>query len=141
MAGSVVMNPISIGKNSHTMTSFQYSEQEIFWARRSGWPAEHLQLNCCMQAGVQAWATTGFSNLPTGTGGENLSGGLTAKGIPKNLFTVTVAEGKEVVVPITSPTSIVAVGLLEAAGACGWPSEIWVIGAAPVVAWGWPSLI
>jgi len=48
--------------------------------------------------------------LRAGAGGENLSGGEAAKGIPKNLFTVAVAEGTEVVVPTRIPESIITVG-------------------------------
>lgn len=54
-----------------------------------------------------------FSGLYHGTvllGGENLSGGEAANGIPRNLFTVAVADGIEVVVPTTGPESITAVG-------------------------------
>ena len=43
-------------------------------------------------------------------GGENLSGGLCAKGIPRNLFTVAVAASGLVVVPAITPASIVTVG-------------------------------
>lgn len=43
-------------------------------------------------------------------GGENRSGGEAANGIPRNLFTVAVADGIEVVVPTTNPESMTAVG-------------------------------
>ena len=42
---------------------------------------------------------------------------MTAKGIPKNLLTVTVLDGIVAVVPKMVPTSIVAVGALPDAGA------------------------
>jgi len=43
-------------------------------------------------------------------GGSNLFGGDCANGIPKNLLTEAVAVGRVVVVPITTPASMVAVG-------------------------------
>jgi hypothetical protein len=43
-------------------------------------------------------------------GGENLSGGEEANGIPRNLFTVAVADGNKVVVPNSGPESIEALG-------------------------------
>jgi hypothetical protein len=70
-----------------------------------------------MQAGLHALATTGSENFWAGTGGAKRSGGLTAKGIPRNLLTVTLADGSTVVVPMTSPTSIVTVGLCVGMGA------------------------
>ena len=73
-----------------------------------------------------------------GTGGAKRSGGLTAKGIPRNLLTVTLADGSTVVVPMTSPTSIITVGLCVGMGACGWPSQIVDTTAAHVDACGRP---
>lgn len=43
------------------------------------------------------------------TGGEKRTGGA-ANGIPRNLLTVTVDEGRLVVVPMTTPESSVAEG-------------------------------
>lgn len=51
-------------------------------------------------------------------GGVKRSGGA-PNGIPRNLLTPVEEEGKEVVVPITAPESIVAVGTFEA--------DIWLI--------------
>ena len=93
-----------------------------------------------MQEGLHAWATRGSENSLAGTGGAKRSGGLTAKGMPRNLFTVTVADGRTVVVPMTSPTSMVTVGLCVGLGACGCPSDITLI-AATDDTWGWPSEI
>jgi hypothetical protein len=67
-------------------------------------------MNCWMQAGLHSVAIIGSLNVPGLSGGANLVGGLFANGTPKNLFTVAVAAGKDVVVPITTPESIVAVG-------------------------------
>ena len=50
-------------------------------------------------------------------GGENRTGGDAANGIPRNLFTTTVAKGSEVVVPITTPEAIVTVGAAATATA------------------------
>lgn len=44
------------------------------------------------------------------SGGENLSGGEAAKGMPRNLLTVAVAWGSWVVVPSRTPDATVAVG-------------------------------
>ena len=63
-----------------------------------------------MQAGFQAVALMGFLNTPGFWGGLNLSGGDCANGMPKNLFTTAVAVGRLVVVPITHPASMLAVG-------------------------------
>ena len=52
----------------------------------------------------------GSLNVPGLSGGANRVGGLFAKGTPRNLFTDAVAAGSEVVVPMTTPASIVAVG-------------------------------
>ena len=83
-----------------------------------------------MQAGLHFCASRGSVNGFAGVGGEKRSGGLTAKGMPRNLLTVTVADGNTVVVPMTTPTSMVAVGKLVEAGAWGWPSEIWLTAVA-----------
>ena len=72
-----------------------------------------------------------------GTGGANRSGGLTANGIPRNLLTVTVADGSTVVVPMISPTSIVTVGLCVAFGACGGPFHL-VLSRVTDRYCGWP---
>ena len=63
-----------------------------------------------MQALLNACARLGFDHCGTGTGGEKRSGGLNANGMPRNLLTVTVEEGRFVTVPITVPESMVAVG-------------------------------
>jgi hypothetical protein len=63
-----------------------------------------------MQAGLWVDACKGEVHSLGGTGGENLSGGDCAKGMPKNLFIAAVAEGRAVVVPTTTPASIVTVG-------------------------------
>ena len=63
-----------------------------------------------MQAGDQAVALMGALNDPGLSGGANRVGGLFAKGTPRYLFTDAVAAGREVVVPITTPASMVAVG-------------------------------
>lgn len=67
---------------------------------------------------MKAWIQAGFalvvSMVPChflgGTGAAKRSGG-DAKGIPRNLFTVTVEEGRMVVVPMMIPESNVADGL------------------------------
>lgn len=66
--------------------------------------------NCWLHAALHLVAMMGFSKVPGLSGGENRSGGLFAKGTPRNLLTVAVAMGREVVVPITTPASIVTVG-------------------------------
>lgn len=43
-------------------------------------------------------------------GGENLTGGDLAKGIPRYLLTAEVAAGKAVVVPMMTPSAITATG-------------------------------
>ena len=72
-----------------------------------------------MQALVKAWVFFGNDHLRAETGGENLSGGLAAKGIPRNLLTRTFEDGITVVVPMTAPESIVAVGS-ETVRWCTW---------------------
>ena len=67
-------------------------------------------MNCWMQAGLHCVAIMGVLNVPGLSGGANRVGGLFAKGTPKNLLTVAVAAGNDVVVPMTTPESIVAVG-------------------------------
>lgn len=68
------------------------------------------QLNCCMHDGLKASALKGRLNLEGSRGGLNRSGGDTAKGMPKNWSTSTLASGRAVVVPTTVPWSIVADG-------------------------------
>jgi hypothetical protein len=77
--------------------------------------------NSWIHAGLFLNTSRGFFHCFGGTGGANRSGGL-AKGIPRNLFTVTVEDGIEVAVPITMPCLTVAegwfcVGLVHAADA------------------------
>lgn len=63
-----------------------------------------------MHAGLTA-RTDKCSDQGRGScGGENRSGGESAKGTPRNLFTQAVAEGSEVVVPIRTPDANVTVG-------------------------------
>ena len=52
----------------------------------------------------------GWLKVPGLSGGANRVGGLFAKGTPRYLLIVAVAAGRDVVVPITTPESIVAVG-------------------------------
>jgi hypothetical protein len=66
--------------------------------------------NCWIHAGLHSLAIIGSPNVPGLSGGANRVGGLFAKGTPKNLLTVAVAVGSEVVVPTTTPESMVAVG-------------------------------
>ena len=54
-------------------------------------------------------ALMGALNAPGLSGSAKRVGGLFAKGTPRNLLTVAVAAGSEVVVPMTTPASIVAV--------------------------------
>lgn len=63
-----------------------------------------------MHAGFQLVAWIGFWNWGAALGGENLSGGDCANGIPRNWFTGPSAAGRLVDFPITTPLSIVAVG-------------------------------
>ena len=63
-----------------------------------------------MHAGLHSLAIIGSLKVPGLSGGENRVGGLFANGTPKNLLTVAVAAGRAVVVPMTTPESIVAVG-------------------------------
>ena len=65
--------------------------------------------NSWMHAGLFLNASRGSFHRFGGSGGANRSGGL-AKGIPRNLLTVTVEDGIEVAVPITMPCLIVAEG-------------------------------
>lgn len=65
------------------------------------------QLNCWIHEGFHFVATRGCGQAVAAVGGENLTGDA-AKGTPRNLFTVAVAEGKEVVVPIRTPDATVA---------------------------------
>jgi hypothetical protein len=51
-------------------------------------------------------------------GGEKRTGGA-AKGMPRNLFTMTFDDGRLVLVPITTPESSVAVGEDAARSAIG----------------------
>jgi len=66
--------------------------------------------NCWIQAGLQAVALIGSLKLPGLTGGAKRVGGLFAKGTPRNLLIEAVAAGRDVVVPMTTPASMVAVG-------------------------------
>ena len=61
-----------------------------------------------MHAGLNAEALRGCAHFRGWVGGENLWGGEEAKGIPRNLLTVAVAEGMDVVVPMMTPEAIVA---------------------------------
>ena len=63
-----------------------------------------------MHAGLTARAEKGSDQGRGFLGGENLSGGESAKGTPRNLFTPAVAEGSEVVVPTRTPDANVTVG-------------------------------
>lgn len=63
-----------------------------------------------MHAGPKPEALSGLYHGAAFLGGENLSGGEAANGIPRNLFTVAVADGIEVIVPTTKPESITTVG-------------------------------
>jgi hypothetical protein len=56
-----------------------------------------------MHAGLKPEALSGFCHGATFEGGENLCGGEAVNGMPRNLLTVAVADGTEVVVPITIP--------------------------------------
>ena len=68
------------------------------------------QTNCCIHAGLTFCAMRGPSNAAGADGGANLKGGDCANGIPRNLFTGAVAAGSMVVVPMTMPCEIEAVG-------------------------------
>lgn len=63
-----------------------------------------------MHAGLKAEALSGLYQDATLRGGENLSGGEAANGMPRNLFTVAVADGNVVVVPTNGPESMTTVG-------------------------------
>jgi hypothetical protein len=63
-----------------------------------------------MHAGFQAETFNGLVHATGLIGGENLSGGEAAKGIPRYLFTVAVAAGSKVVVPTRTPDGITTVG-------------------------------
>ena len=63
-----------------------------------------------MHAGLKAEALSGTHQSATLRGGENLSGGEAANGMPRNLFTVAVADGNVVVVPINGPEPTTTVG-------------------------------
>lgn len=47
---------------------------------------EYKPVACWMHAGFSSCARSGFSHEPGGSGGENLSGGDLANGIPKYAF-------------------------------------------------------
>ena len=68
-----------------------------------------------MQAGLKADASNGFDHFLGSVGGENLSGGEAANGIPKYLLAGAVADGALVVVPMTAPEDMVTVGRLGGA--------------------------
>lgn len=63
-----------------------------------------------MHAGLTARADKGCDQGRGSCGGEKRSGGESAKGTPRNLFTTAVAEGSEVVVPTRTPAANVTVG-------------------------------
>lgn len=69
-----------------------------------------------MQAGLNAVAWMGLEAAGAGWGGENLSGGETAKGIPRNWFTASFPPGTVVLFPTIVPISIVAVGAVSLSG-------------------------
>lgn len=70
--------------------------------------ATSLPANCCTQAGLNVVVFNVVHDWGS-SGGKNRSGGA-AKGIPRNLLTVAVAEGKLVVVPTITPDGNVTVG-------------------------------
>ena len=63
-----------------------------------------------MHAGLTVRTDKGFDQGRGSCGGENRSGGESAKGPPRNLFTPAVAEGSKVVVPTRTPDANVTVG-------------------------------
>lgn len=63
-----------------------------------------------MQAGFSSVVRSGRTHLSGLTGGLKRSGGESAKGMPKYLWTTAVADGRVVEVPIITPESILAVG-------------------------------
>jgi hypothetical protein len=63
-----------------------------------------------MQAGFSAVARSGLTHLSGLTGGLKRPGGESAKGMPRYLWTIAVAEGRLVEVPMITPESILAVG-------------------------------
>lgn len=79
-----------------------------------------IHRNCCGHAGFHCVAFRGCLNRRAGSGGENRSGGDCANGIPRNWCTDPNEVGSEVVLPTTTPVSIVAVGAL-----CLWPKLVW----------------
>ena len=64
-----------------------------------------------MQASLNKEASKGALNLAGADGGENRTGGDAANGIPRYLFTVTVAEGTALLTPPTFPADMDTVGL------------------------------
>lgn len=63
-----------------------------------------------MQVGDHSVALIGAVHAAGSWGGLNLSGAV-ANGIPRNLFTVAVADGREVVVPMIGPDGRTTTGL------------------------------
>jgi hypothetical protein len=72
-----------------------------------------VQLNCWRHELLHCWVLKGERHPGASCGGANLRApvGLAANGTPKNLLTVAVAPGFEVVVPMITPESIVTIGL------------------------------
>ena len=60
-------------------------------------------------------ACRGVVHFTGSVGGANLSGGDFAKGIPRNLLTGMGASGREVDIPKTRPSEMVAVGAVVGA--------------------------
>lgn len=63
-----------------------------------------------MHAGLYSVVSSGRIHRDGLLGGLKRSGGESANGMPKNLLTIAVAEGRVVEVPIIFPESILAVG-------------------------------
>ena len=63
-----------------------------------------------MQEGLHSVTFRGLLHCCGLCGGEKRSGGDWANGIPRNLFTAAVAEGKVVYVPTRAPEARVTVG-------------------------------
>lgn len=67
-----------------------------------------------MQAADFLSARIGFDHGFAGVGGWKRTGGVSAKGMPRNWSTEAVALGNVVVVPITAPEASVTVGFAVA---------------------------
>jgi hypothetical protein len=63
-------------------------------------------MHACLTWVASSGAIHGFGD----TGGAKRRGGDCANGMPRNMFTTAVADGRAVVVPIITPESRVAVG-------------------------------